>query len=154
MGCGSQGTLKKLRVSAPPPRLSLRSQLRSQLRFPLRPTPRSPLRSLFYSVHCGKKKTKFSVHSWQLLNKYYTNDLIQMPKVKPGCLLTVPSSILNLTTLNSPYFREGQERASSQTKGLERGWNREWDRRRTLPLTQLILRKLTNWQKNWICITY
>ena len=69
MGCGSQWTLKNLRVL---PRLSLRSQFRSPLRF----NPRSILSS---------------DHSWQLLNKYYTNDLIQMPKVKPGCPLTVRS---------------------------------------------------------------
>ena len=64
MGCGSQWTLKNLRVL---PRLSLRSQLR----FPLRFNPRSVLRSVPRSVPCFilfiVDKRRLSSIFWSLL---------------------------------------------------------------------------------------
>ena len=98
----------------------------SPLRSPLRSTFRSPLRSslssLFYSVHCRLKRTKF--HLLITLENYWT---CRTPLISYRCTRLTANSSQQYTSLK--YYTKqlvfsrrceglGQERASSQTEKL------------------------------------
>ena len=95
-----------------PPRFPLRSPFRSTLRFPLR----SSLRSLFYSVHCRLKKTKF--YRLITLENYWT---CRTPLTSYRCARLTANSSQQYTSLNHctkqlVFSRRSRTRAQSNER--------------------------------------
>ena len=166
MGCGSQWTLKNLRVL---PRLSLRSQLRSPLRF----NPRSVLRLVLPSVPRSVSRSVsrsvprsvpcyilFIVYKRRLSSLFWSL-LTIIEHLVPHWSHTDAQGLARLSANSSQQYTSlnyyTKRLVFSRRSRTRKQWNWKTENETGEGLFPSPSRFWENWQtdkKNWICATY